>query len=54
MEVAMAQNAVKQRAQQMLFGAPLPFLWLLGCWKGVSKVPVACLVVIDAVPLAAF
>lgn len=40
--------------QFLLFGAPLPFLWLLGCWKGVSKVPVACLVVIDAVPLAAF
>ena len=40
--------------QFLLFGATLPFLWLLGCRKGASKVWFACLVVIDAVPLAAF
>ena len=40
--------------QFLLFGTTLPFLWLLGCRKGASKVWFACLVVIDAVPLAAF
>ena len=40
--------------QFLLFGAPLPLLWLLGFWKGASKVWFACLVLIDAVPLAAF
>lgn len=40
--------------QFLLFGAPLPLLWLLGFWKGASKVWLACLVIIDAVPLAAF
>ena len=40
--------------QFLLFGAPLPLLWLLGLWKGASKVWVVCLVIIDAVPLAAF
>ena len=40
--------------QFLLFGAPLPLLWLLGFWKGASKVWVVCLVIIDAVPLAAF
>ena len=40
--------------QFLLFGALLPLLWLLGCRKGASKVWVACLVIIDAVPLAAF
>ena len=40
--------------QFLLFGAPLPLLWLLGCRKGASKVWVVCLVLIDAVPLAAF
>ena len=40
--------------QFLLFGAPLPLLWLLGCWKGASKVWVVCLVIIGAVPLAAF
>ena len=40
--------------QFLLFGAPLPLFWLLGFWKNVSKVPIACLVVINAVPLAAF
>ena len=40
--------------QFLLFGAPLPLLWLLGFWKGASKVWGVCLVVIDAVPLVAF
>ena len=40
--------------QFLLFGAPLPLLWLLGFWKWASKVWFACLVLIDAVPLAAF
>ncbi|WP_338573661.1 hypothetical protein V7R84_07475 [Arachnia propionica] len=40
--------------QLLLFGTTLPFLWLLGCRKGASKVWFACLVIIDAVPLAAF
>ena len=40
--------------QFLLFGAPLPLFWLLGFWKGASKVPIACLAVINAVPLAAF
>ena len=40
--------------QFLLFGTTLPFLWLLGCRKGASKVWFACLVIIDAVPLAAF
>lgn len=40
--------------QFLLFGALLPLLWLLGCRKGASKVWFACLVIIDAIPLAAF
>ena len=40
--------------QFLLFGTTLPFPWLLGCRKGASKVWFACLVIIDAVPLAAF
>ena len=40
--------------QFLKFGAPLPLFWLLGFWKGASKVPIACLAVINAVPLAAF
>ena len=40
--------------QFLKFGAPLPLFWLLGFWKNVSKVPIACLVVINAIPLAAF
>lgn len=38
MEVAMAQNAVKQRAQQMLFGDPLPDLDVETGYRG----PIAC------------
>lgn len=40
--------------QFLLFGAPLPLLWLLGLRKWASKVWFACLVLIDAVPLVAF
>ena len=40
--------------QFLLFGTTLPFLWLLGCRKGASKVWFACLVIIDTIPLTAF